>query len=185
MRSNLPSFATLLLLAAAPSAAHAGLQVAGTPKVAFEATMSPSFMSMEGASSVARVNDDGAALLFSVPFASVSTGIDLRDDHMRDNYLDVARFPDATLKLEKATLVWPQELKAAQSGTVKADFTVHGVTKPVDVAYTLRRSKTGWRVDASFAFDVSQHGIAIPTYTGVTVDPKMSAKVTLDLVDAQ
>jgi hypothetical protein len=54
----------------------------------------------------------------------------------------------------------------------------------VSVEYTTSKTKTGWKVTGKFAFDVAAHGIAIPSYLGVTVDPKMKAEVTTDLVDA-
>jgi polyisoprenoid-binding protein YceI len=104
---------------------------------------------------------------------------------MKNKYLEVGKFPSADLKVARAAITWPANTGETSKGKATADFTVHGVTKPVEVLYTVRRSKIGYRVDAEFKFDASAHGIAIPSEMGVTVDPKMSAKVTaLDLADA-
>lgn len=183
-RSRLAA-AALLAALALPFAADAAVTVTGKPKVSFFATGSPGFLDIEGETSKITAADDGARLTFTVPMTSVSTGIDMRDEHMNNEYVQVAQFPNAVLAFDKAAVTWPTATGEKKEGTVKADFTIHGVTKPVDVTYTNARTKTGYRVNAKFNFDVSQHGIAIPSYLGVTVDPKMRTEVTLDLVDAQ
>lgn len=77
---------------------------------------------------------------FDVDLASIDTGIALRNEHMRDNFLETAKFPKATFKV-KSISATPNVLKDRQRVTVKAqgDFTVHGITVaksvPVDVTY--------------------------------------------------
>lgn len=75
---------------------------------------------------------------FSVPLAGIDTGIALRNEHMRDNFLETKQYPNATFKLTK---IQPVVLKANQKVTVNADgdFTIHGVTVqktvPVEIYY--------------------------------------------------
>lgn len=75
---------------------------------------------------------------FEVPLESIDTGIPLRNEHMRDNFLETKKFPKATFKLTK---IQPVTLKPNQKVTAKADgeFTIHGVTVkksvPVDILY--------------------------------------------------
>jgi len=179
------AFAAALLglsLSLAPGLAHAGMTASGKPKISFFATGSPGFLDIEGESSTLNVTDDGTRLTFSVPMTSVTTGIDLRDEHMNNEYVKVAQFPNATFSVAKADVKWPAALGESATGTIKATFNVHGVDRPVDVTYTAKKSKTGYRVTAKFDFDVASHGIAIPSYLGITVDPKMKADVTVDLV---
>jgi polyisoprenoid-binding protein YceI len=121
---------------------------------------------------------------FVVPMKSVTTGIDMRDEHMNEKYVEVAKFPNATLSVAKADVTWPATLAESKSGTAKATFNIHGVDQPVTVEYTLQRTKTGYRATAKFAFDAAASGIEIPAYMGVTVDPKMHAEVKADLIDA-
>jgi polyisoprenoid-binding protein YceI len=166
-----------------PSLAQAGMTVSGKPKISFFAVGSPGFLDIEGESTVVTTADDGTKLSFVVPMSSVTSGIDLRDDHMNNEYVKVAQFPNATLTLAKADVKWPAALAESATGTVKGTFNVHGVDQPVDIAYTVKKSKTGYRVNAKFPFDVTTHGIAIPSYLGITVDPKMNADVQVDLVD--
>lgn len=182
LRAALP--AALLAVALAAPEAHAGYQVTGKPKVQFNATGNPGYLDIEGLTNALTVKDDGTNLSFVVPMKTISTGIDLRDEHMNEKYVEVGKFPDVSLSFPKSAVPFPTELGKAAEGTVKAQFTAHGVAEEVDVAYVVKRSKTGWRVQASFPFDVSAHGIAIPSYLSVTVDPKMKAVVTFDLTDA-
>lgn len=184
MRFSLPRFLALTALFFAAAPAMAALKVDGKPKVGFHASGSPGALDIDGTASSISLNDDGTTLTFTVPMGGVTTGIDLRDDHMRNEFVQVAQFPNVTLSFPKSAITFPTEVGAASSGTVDGQFNAHGVNQTVKVTYKVQKSKTGWRVTAEFPFDVSQHGIAIPSYLGVTVDAHMNAAVTIDLVDS-
>ncbi len=173
----------IVALAVYSGAAEAAMGVTGKPKVAFFATATPGALDIEGDSSTVNVTDDGTKLAFAVPMESVHTGIDMRDDHMNNEFVEISKFPNATLTVARADLKFPTTLGETAGGTIKGTFNVHGVDVVEDVTYTLQRSKTGYRARASFKFDASQHGITIPSYLGITVDPKMNAEVTVDLID--
>ena len=170
-----------LLLASAP--AMAAFQVSGKPKVNFFAvgTGAPD---IEGVSDKLSIADDGTTLTFTVPMESVETGMTLRDHHMHQNYVQVDQFPNATLSFARSALTLPVEVGESTSGSVQASFTVHGVAAPVTVTWSLKRSKSGYTVDASFNYDVTKHGIEIPSYLGVTVDPAQKARVRFEMIDA-
>lgn len=84
---------------------------------------------------------------FDVDLASIDTGIALRNEHMRDNFLETGKYPKATFKV-KSIAANPQILKDKQKVTVKAegDFSLHGITVaknvPVDVTYFHNCSST-------------------------------------------
>ncbi len=77
---------------------------------------------------------------FDVDLASIDTGIALRNEHMRDNFLETKTFPKATFKL-KSIASGATVLKDKQKVHLEAngDFTVHGKTVqkkvPIDVTY--------------------------------------------------
>lgn len=77
---------------------------------------------------------------FSVDLASIDTGIPLRNEHMRDNFLETKKYPKATFVVKSVSAPVSQ-LKPGRKVTVQAvgDFTVHGKTVvktvPVDVTY--------------------------------------------------
>jgi polyisoprenoid-binding protein YceI len=81
---------------------------------------------------------------FDVDLASIDTGIPLRNEHMRDNFLETSKYPKASFKLK--TLAGGPTLKPGQKTKLIAtgDFTLHGKTVqkkvPVFVTY-LKRCK--------------------------------------------
>jgi len=168
----------LLALWALPASAT---ELVGTPKVTFEAEGHPGFLTFEGVTSKMTVETKGTELVFTVPMNTVETGISLRDEHMRDTYVQTSQFPNATLTLAETGVTWPTDTQKKTSGTAKGTFTVHGVSKPVEVAYDAKLTKAGIKVIATFPFNTESHGIAIPSYMGVTIEPAMTAKVTVEL----
>lgn len=171
----------LVALVTAPAPALAALSVTGTPKVSFDAT--GTVMDMQGISKVVKLTDDGQQLVFTVPMATVSTDNALRDDHMLNKYVEVAKFPEVSVTLPKSALKLPaadgEKLKGSATGT----FTARGISQPVTVSYSAKKSGAVTKLEANFNFDVSTHGIAIPDYMGVTIDPKMKASATVELID--
>lgn len=183
MRMNLRMLLVLPLLLVA-STASAGMKVDGKPKVSFFAVGSPGFLDIEGTTSNLVATDDGTTLSFACALDTISTGIDLRDEHMKSKFMHTQNFPQTTLSFAKSLVPWPTEVGKGATGTLTAAFTAHGVTKDVAVEYNVRKSKTGYKVTAKFPFDIVQHGIEVPSYLGVTVDTAMRAEVAFDLVDA-
>jgi polyisoprenoid-binding protein YceI len=88
------------------------------------------FKQFEGSIAAKGEDFDGAAVTFTAKTASIDTDNEKRDGHLKSpDFFDAEKFPDITFK---GTL--------AKSGTkyvLKGDFTMHGVTKPVqfDVTY--------------------------------------------------
>jgi polyisoprenoid-binding protein YceI len=169
---------------ALPSLAVAGMSVTGKPAVSFNAEGSPGFLDIEGTTSSITAADDGTTLTLTVPMSTVKTGIDLRDEHMNNEYVQIASHPNAVMTLKKADVKWPTASGEKTSGTVAGTFNIHGQSQAVNIGYNISKTTSGYKVAASFKFDCSKSGITIPAYMGVTVDPKMSAKATLELADA-
>lgn len=81
--------------------------------------------------------------VFDVDLASIDTGIALRNEHMRDNFLETKKFPKATFTVKNQPGI-NAVLKDRQKTTIKAtgDFALHGVTvkKNVSVDLTFYKS---------------------------------------------
>lgn len=99
-------------------------------------------------------------IFFAVNLASIDTGIDLRNEHMRDNFLETEKYPKATYKATsikmqgKPDLSKPQTVKLVSSG----EFSLHGVTQkktiPLTVDYKPAAGKTPARVRVTGKFPV-------------------------------
>ncbi len=72
-----------------------------------------------------------------VEIKSMMTGISRRDEHMQgENWLDAAKYPTISFKLKEL-----QNVKTSDSNQIHAtavgDFTLHGITKSIEVPVTL------------------------------------------------
>lgn len=106
----------------------------------------------------------------SIPVASLKTGIDLRDEHLRsDNWLDAETYPEITFMIKKVAdikVTADSKLEAKVTG----DFTAHGVTKEVvanvSMTYLDESEQTKQRapgdllgVQATFNIVLSDYGV--------------------------
>ena len=69
-----------------------------------------------------------------IPMASLSTGVPRLDTHMASaDFFDVEKFPTATFKSSKVTVLGKDKLSVA------GDMTIHGVTRPAVLDVTINR----------------------------------------------
>jgi polyisoprenoid-binding protein YceI len=167
----------LLCFALLASTASAALRDARSATVSFKAKTTV-FMVVEGRGQELSVADDGKVITLRVPLDSISTGIKLRDRHMRES-LNTERYPNAELKVTRSALSFPAD-RIAQSGSTQGELTLHGKTRPTVVDYRAERSNGSYRVEGTLAVDLHEFGIRPPNYAGVTVKPKVdvTAKFT-------
>ena len=111
-----------------------------------------------------------------VPVNNIKTGIDLRDDHLRSEmWLNSAKYPSAEFQLTGIKNPSSNNLKDGQkiNCTLLGKFSVHGVTKDVEVPATLtyfrESEKTKAKVpgnllvaNAEFNIRLTDYGVKIP-----------------------
>ncbi len=117
-----------------------------------------------------------------VDLRGMDTGIDLRNRHMRENYLEVGRgagFDHATL----TDLVLPDLDRQKPGGAMRftGQLTVHGVRRPVSGRASIRNAGNTVRVEARFPVRIPDHDIAPPRYLGVGVRDEIEVLVSLTL----
>lgn len=164
------------VLSAVP--AWAGWVVSGPAEVSFKGKTTPTG-TIVGTTQQLKMKDDGKTLTFTVPLATVKTGIDLRDNHMHEKFLQVAQHPNATLEVAHDAIKVPTKAGESSSGEATGTFTVHGQSKKdVKFKYTAKKTETGVDVTGSFNANVNDHGIKIPSYLGVTMKPEVVVEVS-------
>ena len=116
----------------------------------------------------------------SVDLSTLDTGIELRNMHLRDKYLEVGRgaeFASAVIsgvRLDKAgTSTFRGQ--TAFAGTLL----LHGVRRPVAGQAEIRSEGNDVRVLASFPLRIDDYGIAAPRYLGVGVKNEVQVKISL------
>lgn len=145
-------------------------------KIEWEAKGTPGFLRINGTgtSATGTLTTDGGKLngTLSVDLSKMKTGIDVRDEHTKNKYLEVGKFPNATLTFKDQPFVEGKE------ATVEALLKIKTDEKPVKVTYT----KSGGKVSATFVFLLDSYpAIGTPNYQGVTVakDVKVTVEGTL------
>ncbi len=101
---------------------------------------------------------------------SLKTGIDLRDDHMKNNYLEVTKYPKATLTFKDASV--SADLKGKV--TLKAVLKLHDVEKDVEVKAKLTNKGDSLKVEGDLPIKITDYKIPVPNYKGITVAEKVS-----------
>lgn len=105
---------------------------------------------------------------FVIPVSSLKTGVALRDDHMKNKYLEGERFP--TIRLVRAT---------AQNGVFEGEMEIRGTTKKIEGRYEV----TGKEMTARFSISLKEFGISGVQYLGVGV--KDSVDLAVQIVNPQ
>lgn len=128
------------------------------------------------------------SVTLSVPVASLKTGIDLRDEHLRsDKWLDAAKFPDLTFASKKVEPVKDAKNKVKVTG----EFTMHGVTKEMTVVVDWKElpaeaiKKSGFpegrwlKFSTEFPVKLTDFGVNIPEGVGPKVSETWNVKMTM------
>ena len=114
----------------------------------------------------------------TMDLTNIDTGIALRNQHLRENYLEVGKGGG----FDKAVLTDIRLAAADGDGFEgETDFTatlsLHGVAKQVSGKMEVRKEGAGRRVRADFPVTLTDFGITPPIYLGVGVGNKLLVKV--------
>jgi len=163
------STAAILVASSAPAKLERG---SGTAK--FSAT-GPGGLRIEGTGEGVVVDDRGDEIVIVVPINAMSTGISLRDKHMKEKYLETGKFPNAELHVKRESI---QALAGgANSGTVNGTLRLHGKERAVTPSYSATKSGDGFFVNGKMDIDMREFGIEVPSYLGMTVKPNVGISV--------
>ena len=135
----------------------------------------------------------GLKASFVLDLASLKTGIDKRDEHMRDNFLETAKYPKAMLTIDKVTKASDNMLMDGKTLTVDAEGTLslHGAKnavhlKDITVTYFDESEATKGRlpgdlliINGGFSLNLPDYNIEIPQF--IFLKLAETIKVSVDL----
>jgi polyisoprenoid-binding protein YceI len=140
----------------------------------FEATTTALSGSMTASEAGARAFDGSVA----VDLRTLDTGINLRNEHLREKYLEVGKGPGFdTATLSEIDLNGVDAGTSEGKGSFTGLLTLHGARKTVKGSVDVRAQGTGLHVKASFPVDLSDYAIAKPRYLGVGVKDIVQVEV--------
>lgn len=156
----------------------------GEVKVVCPLTVGGSFeartVSLAGTLSLSTTHPPAFAGELLVDVRTLDTGIDLRSDHMRSEYLEVGRgagFDTAVLS--------EIGLGDVDAGTFQGHTTftgtlqLHGAKKAIRGGATIHHDEGSVRVEATFPLKLADFGIPSPQYLGVGVKGEVQVRVLL------
>jgi len=145
------------------------------PLLSFKVNLSPagSFVA-QSKRLVGEAQGAGAAFQaseVSLELDSLRTGIELRDRHMTQKYMESKKFPTAVVKNAEG-----------KDGRFKAQLTVHGKTRPVEGTFEIKGGPSGpnW-VEAKFKATLSEFEIEEANYMGVGVEDEVEVTALVPL----
>lgn len=153
-------------------------------KVEFDATGKPDMMSIKGtgAKAVGSLESKEKKVIgeFIVNLEEFTTDMDMRDEHMKEKYLETGKYKNTVLKINQNDIAeafpvdgdWnPKNLKGL--------LTLHGVTKevPLNCKLTVKDGTAKGVVD--FKIRLPDYKIDIPSFAGITVADEVKIQVNV------
>jgi len=154
--------------------AHAKLGRTGDAQVQFTAS-GPAGMSIVGTTSDLTVSETDTEYVIVVPLKNLDTKIELRNKHMREKYLEVDKYPNAELHVEKSGIQ-----RTGAAAQANGQLTIHGKTKASPFSYT---AKPDGSVTGSVHVNMKDFGITQPGYAGITVKPEVDVTVAFRVAE--
>ena len=119
-----------------------------------------------------------------VDLTTFKTGVDMRDDHMKNKYLEVAKFPKAILTVKG--LKMPPTDQLPKEVPFEGTLSLHGETQAIkDGKVQLAKSGDKITFTAKFQTNITGHKIDIPSYAGVRVAETIDVEVQSEAVMAR
>ncbi len=154
------------------SSALAGWSKVGDGTASFKG-VGPAGFKIEGTTHSVSLKDDGKALTVVVSLKDLTTGIDLRDNHMRNKYLEVDKHPEATLTVPIDSITWAADGKSSE-GSANGTFSVHGKTKEISFKYKMTNTGGTYAIEGEAPVNFKDFDVNVPSYLGITVKPNIT-----------
>ena len=112
------------------------------------------FSKFSGTINVDRDHPEQSSVTVTIDAASIDTGIAKRDEHLRGELFNVAKYPEITFKSRRV------KQTGANTGEIAGDLTMHGVTRAITLNVQLLSGAEGnrWRVTTT-SLKRSQFGL--------------------------
>jgi polyisoprenoid-binding protein YceI len=100
------------------------------------------FSKFKGTIVVDRDHPEQSSVTVTIDVASIDTGIAKRDEHLREELFNVAKYPEITFKSRRV------KQTGASAGEITGDLTMRGVTRAITLSVQLasKGEATRWRV---------------------------------------
>ncbi len=115
-----------------------------------------------------------------VPLDALDTGIGLRTRHLKEKYLEVAKFPMAELNLGSLAIGEASGDFRREDVPFQGTMKLHGVEKPVIGKAVVWRKGKDLGLGLEFGVLLKDFGIESPSFLGVNVAELVSVKASVE-----
>ncbi len=180
-------FGTIFLFSVSATAEKVTLTL--NPKespVTFLAVGKPSALKIRGTKGRARGeivfdNENSPQGEVSVNLEELETGIETRDKHMKEKYLETEKGENKEAKLKFTKIELPVNFwknPIASQSTFFGVLKLHGVEKEISGPFEITEaSSSALKGTAKFSILLTDYGVKIPSFAGVTVAEKVDIEV--------
>jgi polyisoprenoid-binding protein YceI len=129
------------------------------------------------------VNLADSSLDFYIDLGTVTTGVKLRDEHMRENHLETEKFPFA--EFSGKLIGFNSTISDSQKVMAKGTFTIHGVSKEIEVEGKVLFKPDSFGLTASWDVLLQDYNIARPKFLFLKLsdDQKVTLRAELKKKD--
>lgn len=161
--------------------ADAALKKAGPSEVTFKA-VGTGGLKVDGKSTEVLVSEQNGVVSFTVPLKSIDTGMALRNRHMLEDLEAAAPGNEnVVFTVERSALKFPEA--GPTQGAAPGKMTLHKQTKPMSISYSASKSGAATTVSGSFPLNLTDYGVKVRSYLGVTVKPDITVSFSAVVSD--
>lgn len=118
---------------------------------------------------------------FYVDLNTLSTGVKLRDEHMRENHLNTEEFPFAEFTGE--LIGFDSAVQDTQSVIAKGNFTIRGKSKPMEIHGKLFMNGKSLHLIANWEVRLEDHAIPRPQFLFLKISEVQKVSLTAVLIE--
>lgn len=173
----------ILLFSLVFQVSHAMQLKPSSGRVQFEAVGRPSMMKIKGTGAgpegPLKIQDGKVSGDLKFALSTLDTKIELRNEHMKEKYLETKKYPEAVLSLKELSLpaTWSLTNPVVKESPFSATLDLHGVKKDITGTFSISGNTT---LEARFEIKISDFKIDIPSYLGITVADTVKVQVVVD-----
>jgi polyisoprenoid-binding protein YceI len=148
----------------------------------FEAIGKPAMIKIKGEGpppkSELLFSEGKVSLTSELQLDQLKTGIDLRDEHMHEKYLETKKYPKAKIIISPLNLPidWLQKPRNLDAQEFSGTLFLHGKESPIKGTFKINESQV---VEAEFKIKLSDYDIEIPNYLGIKVAELVTVKTKI------
>jgi len=151
-------------------------------EVTFLAIGKPGFLKVNGKGAGAQgslsIEKAVAKGEFQFELESLDTGIGLRNTHMKEKYLEIGKYPTATLKISDLKVAdFDGEKAEIKDQPFKGTLKLHDVENEVTGIFSAKKNGNEVTGTAEFEIPLPKYKIDIPSYAGITVAENVKIKI--------